>query len=383
MPAIRSVESFAVAYPVRGRFKFFPDSGKLPPGRRTVVVRLTDDAGRRGWGQAVPSPRWSYETPESVRTTIDLYLAPELLGVEIEDVATIERRFSAAIAPSFSTGMPIAKAALDLALWDLRGRIAGKSIGEFIAAQFPEFPRRNTPVTLSWTINVAAVHELEASVEEAQRRGYRHFNVKVAPDASLDLELCRRLRSLAPDAVIWADANGGYDLATALDVAPRLADCGISALEQPLPANRLDGFRRLRAQRALPILMDEGIVSVADFDEFHRLGLLDGVAVKASRMGGLTESLRLVRRLRETGSLFYASGLTDPDLSLAASLHLFTSGGLELPAALNGPQFLTGSILRTPPAPNGDQLAAPSGPGLGVDVDDTAMQTLLEPATRT
>ena len=79
MPAIRSVESFAVAYPVRGRFKFCPDSGQLPPGRRTVVVRLTDDAGRSGWGQAVPSPRWSYETPESVRTTIDLYLAPELL----------------------------------------------------------------------------------------------------------------------------------------------------------------------------------------------------------------------------------------------------------------------------------------------------------------
>lgn len=383
MPAIRSWETFAVAYPVRGRFKFFPDSGKLPPGRRTVVVCLTDDAGRRGWGQAVPSPRWSYETPESVRTTIDLYLAPELLGVEIEDVATIERRLNAAIAPSFSTGMPIAKAALDLALWDLRGRIAGKSVGERIAAQFPDLSARNTPVTLSWTINVATIPELEASVEEARRRGYRHFNVKVAPDASLDVELCRRLRNIAPDALIWADANGGYDLATALAVAPRLADCGVQALEQPLPANRLDGFRRIRAQGALPILMDEGIVSVADFDEFHRLGLLDGVAVKASRMGGLTESLRLVRRLHDAGSLFYASGLTDPDLSLAASLHLFAHGGLTLPAALNGPQFLAGSILGRPLLPTGDQLAAPSGPGLGVDVNESAMQTMLESVTNT
>ena len=383
MPAIRSVETFAVAYPVRGRFKFFPDSGKLPPGRRTVVVRLTDDAGRCGWGQAVPSPRWSYETPESVRTTIDLYLAPELLGIDVDDVATIGCRLNAAIAPSFSTGMPIAKAAIDLALWDLRGRIAGKPVGEMIATQFPELPARSSPVTLSWTINVAAIHELEASVEKARRRGYRHFNVKVAPDASHDIELCRSLRSIAPDAFIWADANGGYDLATALAVAPRLADCGISALEQPLPANCLDGYRRVRRQHALPILMDEGIVSVADFDEFHNLGLLDGVAVKVSRMGGLTESLRLVRRLRETDSLFYASGLTDPDLSLAASLHLFTSGGLELPAALNGPQFLTGSILRTPLSPIGDQLIKPSGPGLGVDVDESAMQTLLEPAATT
>lgn len=380
MPAINKVETFAVSYPVRGRFKFFPAAGKLPPGRRTVVVRLTDDAGRRGWGQSVPSPRWSYETPESVRTAIDLYLAPELLGVEVEDVATIERRISAAIAPSFSTGMPIAKAALDLALWDLRGCISGKSAREQIALQFPEFSPRNAPVTLSWTINVATISELETSVEEAHRRGYHHFNVKVAPDVSLDVEICRRLRSLAPDAFIWADANGGYDQATALDVAPRLADCGILALEQPLPANRLDAYRRIREQGALPILMDEGIVNVADFDEFYRLGLLDGVAVKASRMGGLTESLRLVRRLRETGCLFYASGLTDPDLSLAASLHLFASGGLELPAALNGPQFLSGSILRTPLTPDGDQLFAPVGHGLGVEVDERALQELQEPA---
>jgi L-alanine-DL-glutamate epimerase-like enolase superfamily enzyme len=202
--------------------------------------------------------------------------------------------------------------------------------------------------------------------------------VKVAPNVDFDLELCRTVRRLAPAAFIWVDANGGYDVASASAIAPRLAELGIAAIEQPLPTNRLTGYLELRRQRALPILLDESIVSTADFDEFHKLGLLDGVAVKLARMGGLTDTWRLVRRLGETNSLVYASGLTDPDLSLAASLHLFAAAGLTLPAALNGPQFLTGSILREPLVPVGDQLAVPTGPGLGVEVDDAKLKELTE-----
>jgi L-alanine-DL-glutamate epimerase-like enolase superfamily enzyme len=157
-----------------------------------------------------------------------------------------------------------------------------------------------------------------------------------------------------------------------------LAELGIAALEQPFPANRLENFRRLRSQKVLPILMDESIVSRRDFDEFYALGLLDGVAMKLSRMGGLTEAARLIDRLEEVGALFYASGLTDPDLSLAASLQLFAGGGLTLPAALNGPQFLSGSVLKIPFAPTGDQLAIPTGPGLGVEVELECLGRLAE-----
>jgi L-alanine-DL-glutamate epimerase-like enolase superfamily enzyme len=139
-----------------------------------------------------------------------------------------------------------------------------------------------------------------------------------------------------------------------------------------LVANRLPGYQRLRQQKALPILMDEAIVSLADLEAFHQLGLLDGVAMKVSRCGGLTEARRIVEYMEQHGLLFFASGLTDPDVSLAASLLLFSAYGLEHPAALNGPQFLTGTVLRSPLRIEGDQAFAPSGPGLGVEVDDTA-----------
>jgi muconate cycloisomerase len=380
MARLTNLESWPVIYPVVGRFKFLTPAPGLPVGRRTVVVRLTADDGRVGWGQAVPSHRWSYETPETVRSTIDLYYAPALAGADLDDSDEIAGRLGRAVGPGFSTGHPIARAAVDLAICDLRGRRAGKSFVELWQDESP-IARRRTPsgsITLSWTINTDNLAEAEDSLAEAERRGYRHFNVKVSPDPRFDVELCRLVRQASPEGFIWCDANTGYDLESAIAAAPRLAELGIAAIEQPFAANRLDDFRRLRTQRALPILMDESIVSCRDFDEFHRLGLLDGVAVKLSRMGGLTEAARLIDRLEETGALFFASGLTDPDLSLAGTLQLFSGGGLTLPAAVNAPQYLTGSILKDQLVPEGVQLSVPTGPGLGVEVDWERMGKMAE-----
>lgn len=372
---IERIEIFPVAYPTQGNFRYLTTPAGLPSGRRTVVVKLTDSEGTVGWGQAVPSYRWSYETPETVRSTIEHYFTPALIGRPIDDLAGIEQALSSAIGPGFSTGQPVARAGLDLALWDLRGRRAdGSAMSLLSGATEPSVGS----ITLSWTLNPTDLADAERSIAEARERGYRNFNLKVAPDPSFDLELCRLVRKLAPDAFVWADANGGYDVDTALKVAPRLAEFGIAALEQPLPTNRLTGYRELKAQGALPILMDESIVATADFDEFHKLGLLDGVALKLARMGGLTETWRLIRRLHETNSLIYFSGLTDPDLSLAASLQLYAAAGSQRPAALNAPQFLTGSILREPLEASGDRLRVPNGSGLGIMVDEEKLRSMTE-----
>jgi L-alanine-DL-glutamate epimerase-like enolase superfamily enzyme len=364
MPSqIVAVETFAADYPVVGKFKFFPANAGRPPMRHTVVVKITDDAGRTGWGQSVPSPTWSYETRETVCSTIDLYLGPALIGRDPCDWEAIHAVMNRTIAPSFSTGQPIAKAGLDLALFDLSGRILNETAAE-------RWNRPSLPtITLSWTVDAASEAEVEETIAAAHERGYRHFNVKVGTDPARDVTVCRAIRRLAPSAFVWADANGGYDIDSALAAAPQLAELGIAALEQPLRANDLGGYRRLRQQKALPILMDEPIVSLTDLQAFHELDLLDGVAMKVSRCGGLTEARRIVEYLEQHGLLFFASGLTDPDLSLAASLLLYGTYGLERPAALNGPQFLDGTILEVPLARRGDRIFVPQGPGLGVGVD--------------
>ena len=132
----------------------------------------------------------------------------------------------------------------------------------------------------------------------------------------------------------------------------------------------------MRQQAALPILMDEGIVSLAELEEFHQLKLMDGVAIKVTRCGGLTEARRHVEFLENNGLMFLASGLTDPDLSLSASLALFGAYGLNYPAALNGPQFLAHSLLTAPLQIDGDVARVTRGPGLGVNVDEAAIDKI-------
>jgi len=95
-----------------------------------------------------------------------------------------------------------------------------------------------------------------------------------------------------------------------------------------------------------------------------------------SRCGGLRASCQILEFMEQNGLLFFASGLTDPDLSLAASLLLYAAYDLKRPAALNAPQFLTGSILNSPIPIVGDQAQAPQGPGLGVEVNEASLQKL-------
>jgi len=379
MPAtISTVETFPVLYPVAGRFKFFENTAGRPTGRPTVLVKITASDGTFGWGECVPSPRWSYETVETVRTTIQDELSPLLVGWDplLYPGGFFETVANLAIAPSFSTGQPICKAGIDLALFDLTCKLLRKSAAEYW--------RRNDQraIRLSWTLNPRELTEVEELVAEAHRRGYRDFNIKIAPTPQCDLDLVRLVRRLAPSAVLWVDANGGYSVDDALAVAPQLADLGVSFFEQPVPANRLSGFAKLKQQGALPIIMDEGVVSVVELEEFHRLKLLDGIAIKVARVGGLLEARRQTDFLEQNGLIFLGSGLTDPDVSLSASLTLFAAYGLEHAAALNGPQFLTTSVLRTPFRTTNAELAAPVGWGLGIDVDEDAVTRLSVQSSR-
>lgn len=368
MPTIRSVELARLDYALVGDFKFFK-SGRRP----SLLVRLTDDAGVQGCGQSVPVESWSYETAESVESTLEHYLAPALLGADASDLADVHARMERAIRPSFSVGQPLAKAAIDLACHDLWGKQAGRPVFELLGKKTAE------EIKLSWTVNAASLEAARAQMEKGKAAGYDSFNVKIGPPQTpdYDRQLVRAVRDFAPRGFHWADANTGYELADALRMARELADTGFRALESPLPPNRIRDYQALKKQDALPILMDEGIVSPVEAEEFAALGMMDGIAMKVARCGGLWHAARIVDMLRSRSLQLFASGLTDPDLSLAASVHLFAAAGLTRPAALNGPQFLedrgvTDNRLRAA----GDLIKVPSAPGLGIEVQGAAWRTV-------
>ncbi|MCP3920164.1 MAG: hypothetical protein GY711_31955 [bacterium] len=373
-PRIAEIEVFALRYPMTGHFKFFtgPHGAK---GRASVLVKITTADGLAGWGQSVPIARWSYETLETVETVLREYFGPALLGHDADDIEGAHRLMAKTVANGFSSGMPIARAGIDLALHDLAGKRAGKTLSALWGRKADDALR------LSWTVNPRTLEESDALVARGRERGYRDFNIKVAPDPEFDLELARRVRALAPDAFLWADANGGYAPETALALAPKLADAGVDVFEAPLQPNQISGYRALKKQGALPILMDEGVVSPVELREFIRLGMLDGVAMKPSRCGGLLSARRQIELLEDEGLMWLGSGLTDPDLSLAATLQLYGAYGLTTPAALNGPQFVTASLLAQPLEVVDGAMTPPRGPGLGVEVDELALRELVR-ATR-
>lgn len=371
-PAITNIELFPVRYPTVMRFKFFegPSSGA---GRPAILIKITAEDGSVGWGESVPVARWSYETLEGAVAALEKYIKPVLIGLPSQDIAGAHAAMDREIAGSFSTGYPITKAGVDLALHDLVARQWNMNVAQLL------WPKRAMPesILLSWTLNPTTLDEVPALIEKGRERGYENFNVKVAPDLKADLALCKLVKELVPDGFLWADANGGYDRRMALKAARAFADLGMPVLEQPLKTNELSGYQELTKLGALPIVMDEGIVSVTELREFMRLGMLDGLAMKPARCGGLTSANAQCALIDQYNMMLLGSGLTDPDVSLAASLLLYGAYSIRFPCALNGPQFLGESVLKEPLVVAGGRIKVPTGPGLGVEVDEDKVRDLM------
>lgn len=368
MGRIVRVDVGRLDYALVGEFKFFKGAA-----RPTVLARLVDDTGAEGWGQSVPVETWTYETVETVEATLRNYLAPAVLGADPGDLAEVHARMERAIKPSFSVGQPLAKAAIDLACYDLWGRGAGKSAAALLGGV------KRGEIRLSWTVNATSLEKAESQLEAGRAAGYDNFNVKIGPPQTpdYDRELVRLVTRFAPGGFHWCDANTSYDLETARSMAKYLAEAGLKALESPLPPNRIRDYQALRKAGALPILMDEGIVSPVEAEEFMALGMMDGIAMKVARCGGLWHAARIVALLDKYGLKLFASGLTDAELSMAASAHLFAWAGLATPAALNGPQYLAGRGTEDEAFRAArDIMRVPGGPGLGVAVSARARQAM-------
>ncbi|WP_405145480.1 hypothetical protein OG589_01655 [Sphaerisporangium sp. NBC_01403] len=370
--SIDQVETFAVALPTLRSFGVSGGSVAVA-GRPSIRVLVKVSAGGvHGWGEATPIPAWTYETAESIVTTIDRYLAPAILGRPAFDLDGVTTAFDRAINRGFSIGAPLAKSAVDIALNDLLGRAAGVPVGVLWGQ------RRAEEVQLAWIVSGQTAEEVADCVAEGREAGYRAFKVKIGLHAEeTDLAIVAAVRDAAPEAPLWVDANQAYTCDTALRLAGRLLDLGVTAFEQPLPANDVAGLRRLRDSSPLPVALDESLRHPTDLATFVKLGAVDVAIAKVQRSGGLTLSRRLCQLAEDSGVRLMGSGLTDGDIGLAASLHLFSAYGITGPVDLNGRQFIDSAYATGATVKVTDGVAhVPTGPGLGVEVDETVVRSL-------
>jgi L-alanine-DL-glutamate epimerase-like enolase superfamily enzyme len=368
MSRIKSVEVFPVGVRVKSTFTFASGSaGGAGDEAILVYVRILDDDGVVGWGECRPIRQWSYETPESAVTTIRRYLAPAVIGHDISDRAGLHAKMNAAIGRGTSTGHPIAKSALDLAVHDLAAKRAGLPLREFLGGS-----RERRDLAVSFTITGHDADQAKQQMQAGQAEGFRHFNFKAAVQPETDIAVAKILKeTIASGGFLWSDANQGFDLAGAKYVARAFEDIGVGILEQPLPADQFSGMTELRRATRIALAVDEASVSPGDFLNHVVAGLVDYLIIKVTRSGGLWPSLQQIAIAQAAGLPMLVSGLTDGLLTKLAACQLASVFGIEGPVALNGSQFIdeTGLYPAKSEVERGGNVRLNDAPGIGVEPD--------------
>jgi L-alanine-DL-glutamate epimerase-like enolase superfamily enzyme len=360
---------------VTATFRFASGSagaaGELAP---LVLVQVVDSEGCYGWGEGRPMPQWAYETQETVTAAIRNHLGPAVVDVPVTDRWELHRRMHSAIGRGPSTGLPVAKAIVDMAVHDLCARAAGLPLRCLLGGG----PGRRR-VALSYTVLAHDTGAVREEVAAARAAGYRNVNFKVAVEPRTDIAVAGAAREAAgAGAFVWADANQGLTMPRALAIVPGLADAGVDLLEQPFPADQAHLLRALRPLCPLPLAVDESSVSPGDLFAHAAGGLVDYLVLKLTRSGGIWPSLAQLRVAEAAGMPFVTSGLTDGLLTRLAGCQVAAAFGSPGPAALNGGQFLDESALYPNRADfeSMGEIRLPDTPGIGIEPDPHGLTEL-------
>jgi L-Ala-D/L-Glu epimerase / N-acetyl-D-glutamate racemase len=268
----------------------------------TVVIELRDDRypGVVGLGEGYPD-RFYGETPWTVEAVLPLLVEavgePELTRAGLERAGAAMSRIIA-----HNGG---AKCALDIALYDLAGKVAGLPVHELLG-----LPADLPPTDFTIGIDEPAV------VAERAARASRFPALKIKVGGEADLETLRAVRAVY-DGPIRVDANTAWGLDEAIAMLPALVDLGVELVEQPFPARRLDDLRRLQEVSSLPIVTDESSVTIEDLDGL--VGVVAGVNVKLAKCGGVGPAARMLSRARDLGFRTFLGCMEETSVAIAAS----------------------------------------------------------------
>ena len=327
-----------------------------------VFVKLTTDDGYVGWGEQRALPSWSYETTESITTTVRHHIAPLLLGRNPLNLNQIQESIYQTLKPAVSNGHPFAKAAVDIALHDLQGKILEVPLHTLFGG------KRHDTLRLCYALSIDTPEIMGLKAKALAPCSC--FKVKVAGTPAEDEERLRAVHEAAPDAKLWIDANQSYTPTNALELLKRVADVReIYCMEQPVASQDWFGMKRVREDASIPIAIDEGCFTYFDLAKIARLECADAVVLKVCKSGGLNACLKSVP-IAEANSLeLLGSGLTEAGIGFIASVHLFSTLDLVLPAELNAPAFLE-TMAVSGIHIHDHVVTVPDGPGLGVTPDE-------------
>ncbi|MCI2423204.1 mandelate racemase/muconate lactonizing enzyme family protein [Saccharopolyspora sp. K220] len=366
MPRITSLDARVVSY----RFAARPEPLSLGSALRrdVVLVRVTCEDGSVGYGESFHGHAGS-AVAEIVNTTMQ----EVVVGREPHETVAVNaetfRRF--VLAAGMSGGLLLALSGIDIAMWDAWGKVKGEPVHRLLGGSATDFEVYGGGFTLGFQPPDELAREVRRMVDGM---GFRAVKLRIGDAPERDLARVRHIReTFGGELDIMVDANLGhrYDVGR---LAPELGDLGVGWLEEPYPTGSPESFVALRSRGRVPVAAGENLGGAHEFADWIRRGALDVVQPDVSRVGGITEALRIAALARAAG-LRFAPHISHSCLNHAATLHVLSAAGgdglFEADGSVVNP-FRDGVFSSETVIADG-RASVPQDPGLGVVVDEAAL----------
>ncbi|MFB6119635.1 MAG: mandelate racemase/muconate lactonizing enzyme family protein [Halobacteriaceae archaeon] len=342
--------------------------------RFTTLVRLETDDGTVGWGEAFAPAR-------TVATLVEEVFADRVLGLDPHDAASF-------VEESYTTGYHFGRASfvrcavsgIDVALHDILGKATGQPIHKLLGGGAVDSltPYASTGYVSSWDWSVAE------QVGTAAEEGFTAAKIKIGTGIEEDVQRVRDAReALGEDATLMVDYNGNYRPKQALQSVEAIEPYDVAWIEEPVPAENLSGYRELSQQVDVPLAAGEAHFSRFEFRDLVEDRTVDVVQPNLGRCGGFTEA-KLIGQMATTENVAVRPHVWNSGVGVAAAVQ-FAATVPDYPHNTNvvdpllfefdrSENPLRHEILDDPFDPTGGDLPVPDDPGLGIEIDEEAVE---------
>ncbi|MCG7637784.1 muconate/chloromuconate family cycloisomerase [Alteromonas sp. CNT1-28] len=334
-----------------------------------VIVRITDDNGLEGIGEGTTIGGLAYgaESPESIKTNIDTYLAPYLIGQSVASPKALINKLQLAF-----RGNPIAKSAVQTALLDLLGKQLGVPVSTLLGGSC------NNHLSCLW---VLASGNTEKDIEEAKglvaEKRHNIFKLKIGSRSVRDdvAHVGKIKAAIGDDVSIRVDVNQAWSESQATYGMAALQEAGIDLVEQPTPAKDFASLVRLSKKFNIGILADESIADSTDTLLLAQQGFTGSVALKIGKAGGLFGALDVAAVCNAAGIGLYGGTLLEGTVGTTAALHAWsTLPVIEFGTEMFGPLLQCDDIVKSPLNYHNFGVEVPTTAGLGLEIDEDKLR---------
>lgn len=322
-----------------------------------VIVEVYTDTGAVGYGEAPPTGAITGDTTGAILGALQDHIIKTVVGRDMDEFEDLMQDLNKCI-----VGNTSAKAAMDMALWDLYGQLYRIPVYKLMGGSRKE-------IITDITISVNDPEEMARDAVDAVRRGYDTLKIKVGAHPELDVARLTAVRqAIGNDTRIRIDANQGWEPKQAVRLLNQMQEKGldIEFVEQPVKAHDIDGLKYVTERSYVPVLADESVFSPEDAVRIMQTGAADLVNIKLMKCGGLYNALKIVSAAEVYGVECMIGCMLEAKISVNAAVHLACAKKIITKIDLDGPVLCSEDPILGGAVFDEQRITVSDEPGLGI-----------------